>query len=86
MSVVWYNLGGVDFLAIRKNGLVIDIACAERCFHLTRRPSYFFKRLPWPFASEKNILPTKVRARDLALYTHWPVHTKEFWELLNIQT
>jgi hypothetical protein len=26
---------------------------------------------------------TKSRARDLALYTHWPVHTKEFWDLLN---
>jgi hypothetical protein len=26
---------------------------------------------------------TEVQAKDLALYTHWPVHTKEFWELLN---
>jgi hypothetical protein len=26
---------------------------------------------------------TKVRVQDLALYTHWPVHTKEFWDLLN---
>jgi kynurenine formamidase len=25
----------------------------------------------------------KVRAQDLALYTHWPQHTKEFWDLLN---
>jgi len=25
----------------------------------------------------------KTQAKDLALYTHWPVHTKEFWDLLN---
>jgi hypothetical protein len=25
----------------------------------------------------------EIQAKDLALYTHWPVHTKEFWDLLN---
>jgi hypothetical protein len=25
----------------------------------------------------------EIQSKDLALYTHWPVHTQEFWDLLN---
>jgi hypothetical protein len=35
------------------------------------------------FKNEFKKKTIEVRARDLVLYTHWPVHTKEFWDLLN---
>jgi hypothetical protein len=70
----------LDFLAIRKNGYVIDIACSAA-------DSDFGKLSYYPlfiFLNEKGA--AEIQVKDLALYTHWPVHTKEFWELLNIQT
>jgi hypothetical protein len=36
----------------------------------------FFKNSNW-------IKVIEIQAKDLALYTHWPVHTKEFWDLLD---
>ena len=97
-SVIWYNLGGVDFLSVIKNGLVIDIACSISGYPLTRRSRSFActgtgqarapgqglvtcaLACPWARPCPR---PTKVRVKDLALYTHWPQHTKEFWDLLN---
>jgi len=78
-SVIRYDLWGVDWLAVIKNGFVIDIACSEKGkgLQLMRRPSYFI--------SYWGIAPTKVKAKDLALYTHWPQHTKEFWDLLKMR-
>ena len=74
MSVVLYNQGGVDFLATIKNGLVTDIACSKvQSLDLALGDSTF----SCPAAR------TKVKVKDLALYTHWPQHTKEFWDLLN---
>jgi hypothetical protein len=66
---------GANFLAVIKNGLVIDIACSSKNYGLYSWESRIPKK-DW-------VKYTKVRARDLALYTHWPVHTKAFWSLLN---
>ena len=93
---------GIDFLAIIKNGYVIDIACSgirpvrePGCANHWEGSMYSEKdRREYIQASSlgsitltkrKNIkkAQVKVRARDLALYTHWPQHTKEFWDLLN---
>ena len=63
-----------DFLAIIKNGYVIDIACSDKD-SLMYYSDYFFKNSNW-------IKVIEIQAKDLALYTHWPVHTKEFWDLL----
>jgi len=57
-----------SYLAIMKNGYVVDIACSNK---------------QWPMFSEKDQVlkntyvslewtKAKVRAQDLALYTHWP--------------
>jgi hypothetical protein len=76
LEILRYSHVGVNFLAIIKKGYGIDIACSEKGTgmfsekDLVTIPSYATK---W----------TKVRAKSLALYTHWPIHTKEFWDLLN---
>jgi beta-lactamase regulating signal transducer with metallopeptidase domain len=70
---------GANFLAIIKNGYAIDIACSEKNPKMySEKDRVTMMRLMK--ITEKR---TKVRARDLALYTHWPIHTKEFWDLLN---
>ena len=90
-----YRVQGVDFLAVIKNGLVIDIACSSKWklfvppdFVLVkgqpREPggaSMFSKKTRFTAPSTPSWMSTPVK--DLALYTHWPVHTKEFWDLLN---
>jgi len=70
---IWHKLGGVQYLAVIKNGRVIDIACS-RCSSLA---------LPLGESTYSCTAPTEVRVQDLALYTHWPRHTQEFWDLLN---
>jgi len=76
---------GQSFLAIRKNGYVIDIACSNKNslmydysddYQPSPSQNPFFKNSNW-------IKVIEIQAKDLALYTHWPVHTKEFWDLLN---
>jgi hypothetical protein len=74
--ICYHDSFGRDNLSIIKNDFVIDIACSEKfgqgaMFSEEDQISIFY--MTW----------TEVRARDLALYTHWPVHTKEFWDLLN---
>ena len=73
-----------SFLIIQKNGFVIDIACSNknlRMFSKILQPKNsqlnpFSKSNDWD-----NVI--EVQVQDLALYTHWPVHTKEFWDLLD---
>jgi hypothetical protein len=84
---------GVDFLAVIKNGLVIDIACSKKWSHFwgpfwivrDGARDLFSKKTRF-VRSSKGLQQTaeiQVKAQDLALYTHWPQHTKEFWDLLN---
>jgi hypothetical protein len=82
-SVILYRSWGVDFLAIRKNGLVIDIACSDG----ESSPAILFfgdaRVLQKDFFGRGYSFQTEIPTKDLALYTHWPQHTKEFWDLLN---
>jgi hypothetical protein len=78
------NNDGIDFLAIRKNGYIIDIACSSKNYGMLSE-----KGVPGPIYnpfSKSNIWDNiiEIQVQDLALYTHWPVHTKEFWDLLRI--
>jgi hypothetical protein len=66
---------GSSFLAVIKNGYIVDIACSSKNYD---GKVVFLKKILYSWVKY-----TKVRARDLALYTHWPVHTQEFWDLLN---
>jgi len=66
-EIFYCDLGHTSYLAIIKNGYVIDIACSSKHFIGGYLPLYL----------------ATIQAKDLALYTHWPVHTKEFWDLLN---
>jgi hypothetical protein len=78
-EVISYEILGVSYLAIRINNIcIINIACSEE---IGFGNDLNKKRIQGIniFLSEE----IKVRARDLALYTHWPQHTKEFWDLLN---
>ena len=74
-KIIQYRFGRARYLAIIKNGFVVDIACASE------DPLMYFEKDQ--IGKEFTKPCTEVRAKDLALYTHWPVHTKEFWELLN---
>jgi len=80
------TIWGVEYLAIIKSGYVIspysrviDIACSEKDSAKGWRELF----------SEKTRIgrvqetATKIQVQDLALYTHWPIHTKEFWDLLD---
>jgi hypothetical protein len=83
-KILRYGGLSVSQLAIMKNGYVIDIACSHKHLGMFSEgegptdPSMnpFSKSNTWT-----NV--TKVQTKDLALYTHWPQHTKEFWDLLN---
>jgi len=88
MKLLQYRtIWGVDFLAIIKNGYVIDIACSgirpvrePGCANHWEGSMYSEKdRREYIHIKKAQV---KVKARDLALYTHWPQHTKEFWDLL----
>ena len=75
LKILHYSiLSRVSYLAIEKNEFVTDIACSNKIAALFS--GRYFPRKGW-----RNIF--EVQAQDLALYTHWPVHTKEFWDLLN---
>jgi len=73
-----FNGYKVAFLAIIKNGCVVDIACSNKCGQVV-----MYSEKDKTFKNEFKKKTIEVRARDLVLYTHWPVHTKEFWDLLN---
>ena len=69
-----------SYLTIIKNGFVIDIACSKKDARMLSEESNV------KLSEDEIILNryiTKIQSKDLALYTHWPVHTKEFWDLLN---
>jgi DNA-binding XRE family transcriptional regulator len=75
LKILHYSiLSRVSYLAIEKNEFVTDIACSNKIAALFS--GRYFLGKGW-----RNIF--EVQAQDLALYTHWPVHTKEFWDLLN---
>jgi len=79
LKILHYSGPSVSYLAIEKNEFVTDIACSNKIAALFSGRSWmtrYFPRKGW-----RNIF--EVQAQDLALYTHWPVHTKEFWDLLN---
>jgi hypothetical protein len=69
-EIFYCDLGHTSYLAIIKNGYVIDIACSSKHYDLYGQLSI-------------RMYLRSIQAKDLALYTHWPVHTKEFWDLLN---
>jgi hypothetical protein len=69
----------VKRLFIKKNGYIIDIACSKGA-------NYPLDKIDWnscdtDIDSKENII--EIQVKDLALYTHWPQHTKEFWDLLD---
>jgi hypothetical protein len=79
-EIIYYEFLDVSYLAVIKNGLVIDIACSKKDARMLSEESNV------KLSEDEVILNryiTKIQSKDLALYTHWPVHTKEFWELLN---
>ena len=69
----------VNYLTIIKNGFATDIACAEKNARMISESNVKLSE----DEAVSNRCISKIQARDLALYTHWPVHTKEFWGLLN---
>ena len=73
-KIYQYGFGGLSYLAIIKNECFIDIACSANA-------GIMFGKININVLSEKEKI--KTQAKDLAVYTHWPVHTKEFWDLLN---
>jgi len=76
LEIISYELLlGAVYLATIKNGCIINIACSNKWGKMAMFSERAGANKKW----------TKVRARDLALYTHWPVHTKEFWELLRTE-
>ena len=79
-KIIYYEFLDVSYLAVIKNGFVIDIACSKKDARMLSEESNV------KLSEDEVILNryiTKIQSKDLALYTHWPVHTKEFWELLN---
>jgi len=75
----------ISFLAIMKNGYIVDIACSDKDagIYSETHPLSNDSRMN-PFSENSGWLDIfEVQARDLVLYTHWPQHTKEFWDLLN---
>jgi len=94
-ELIRYRCLEVDFLAVIKNELVIDIACSNKGSTLGEPFAVRHARhmrsgghIPSPCRIHGHLLgeilvdeATEIQARDLALYTHWPVHTKEFWDL-----
>ena len=79
-EIFYCDLGHTSYLAIIKNGYVIDIACSSKHYDLYSKESCVSKR---DLFIEFGETATKIQFKDLALYTHWPRHTKEFWDLLN---
>ena len=78
-----FNGYKVAFLAVIKNGLIIDIACSEKDAGMFSEKYNLLKEdfLNSKTFARRNII--EIQSKDLALYTHWPRHTKEFWDLLN---
>ena len=72
-----------SYLAIIKNEYVVNIACSEKGLTQFSEENSISKKDFCDFTTLKHVTLTEVQVRDLALYTHWPVHTKEFWDLLN---
>jgi hypothetical protein len=77
-EIFYCDLGHTSYLAIIKNGYVIDIACSSKHYDL-----YGQRRISKRDLFIEFDMVATIQAKDLALYTHWPVHTKEFWDLLN---
>ena len=85
-EIINYSLGKTNYIAIIKKGLIIDIACSKKGAGmyseiLPLSSVDLFNLKTHPLLGD--LVITEVKARDLALYTHWPIHTKEFWDLLN---
>jgi len=79
-----YSSALISFIAIIKNELVIDIACSENLGKMFTENDKLSKK---PFLDcipkSRGWKLIEIQSKDLALYTHWPVHTQEFWDLLN---
>jgi len=84
-KIFQYHFRGSDSLAVIKNGFVVDIACSEKDAGMFSEENCILKK-DFYAATKKHDSTryiTKIKPKDLALYTYWPVHTKEFWDLLN---
>ena len=77
-KIIRFESSGADYLSIIKNGIIIDIACSEKNARMLSEENNVK-------LSEDDIVLNsyiiKVQLKDLALYTHWPQHAKEFWNL-----
>jgi hypothetical protein len=70
LKVIINDFGGDD-----NQYTIIFFACNDKHWAINEELAFTTEIGKW----------TLIRARDLALYTHWPVHTKEFWELLRTE-
>jgi hypothetical protein len=77
-EIIYYSGYEIHYIAVIKNGFVIDIACSEK----HGKGAMYSEKDRREYIHTKKA-QVKVKAQDLALYTHWPIHTKEFWDLLN---
>jgi hypothetical protein len=87
---IFYSESEIEYIAIIEDGFITDIACSSKDSVMwdkvsIRQNDFMIDQPPPPFPFQINIdsYSKKLQAQDLALYTHWPVHTKEFWDLLN---
>ena len=79
-EIIYYSGYKIHYIAVIKKGLIISVACSENSGPMYNESSPFLSIAAAMSVGWKLI---EVQVQDLALYTHWPVHTKEFWDLLN---
>jgi hypothetical protein len=76
---IFYSESEIEYIAIIEDGFITDIACSSKDSVMWDKVSIRQN----DFMIDIDSYSKKLQAQDLALYTHWPVHTKEFWDLLN---
>jgi len=59
----------------------VNIACSDKDSEMFFENDGIYSDYFCFYKSCWNII--EIETQDLALYTHWPRHTKEFWDLLN---
>ena len=76
---IFYSESEIEYIAIIEDGFITDIACSSKDSVMWDKVSIRQN----DFMIDIDSYSKKLQAQDLALYTHWPRHTKEFWDLLN---
>ena len=76
---IFYSESEIEYIAIIEDGFITDIACSSKDSVMWDKVSIRQN----DFMIDIDSYSKKLQAQDLALYTHWPIHTKEFWDLLN---